>query len=215
MVYRGPGSGLAVRRGADGRLRWRAGHAWPRRRRRADRRGTAPLFAILGYLLHATARVARGRLRAVTGVVLAGVAAWTALSGLRLGGWTGLGSGGPPSAADVAAASRAAVRLDPAGRQVITIAVRGTAYLPGYVTARPGMPTTLVLVSRHVAWCSRGFVIASLGIQRILPAGGHTTIRLGRPAAGILRYRHVLRRDRLHFQHSPAARTAARRHRDT
>lgn len=148
--------------------------------------GTAPLFAVLGYLMHASARAARGRLRAVTGAVLVAVAAWTALSGLRLGGWTGFG--GPPPAANVAAASRAAVRVDPPGRQVITIGVRGTAYQPGYVAARPGLPTTLVLRSRHVAGCSRGFVIASLGIQRILPADGQTVIRLGRPAAGTLRY---------------------------
>ncbi|MDA8318863.1 MAG: cupredoxin domain-containing protein [Actinomycetota bacterium] len=150
--------------------------------------GTAPLFALLGYLLHASARIARGRLRAATGAVLAAVAAWTALSGLRLGGWTGFGFGGPPPAAQVAAASRSAVRLDPAGRQVITIAVRGTAYLPGYLTALAGVPTTLVLRSDHVAGYSRGFVIAGLGIQQVLPPDGQTTIRFGRPAAGILRY---------------------------
>jgi len=39
--------------------------------------GTAPLFAVLGYLLHASARIARGRLRAATGVVVVAVAAWT------------------------------------------------------------------------------------------------------------------------------------------
>jgi sulfite exporter TauE/SafE len=150
--------------------------------------GTAPLFAVLGYLLHASARIARGRLRAATGAVLVAVAAWTALSGLRLGGWTGFGLSGAPPAAQVAAASRAVVRLDPAGGQVITIAVRGTAYLPGYVAARPGIPTTLVLRSDHVAGCSRGFVITTLGIQQVLPPDGQTSIRLGRPAAGILRY---------------------------
>jgi sulfite exporter TauE/SafE len=150
--------------------------------------GTAPLFAVLGYLLHASARIARGRLCAATGIVLVAVAAWTALSGLRLGGWTGIGFTGPPPAADIAAAGRAAVRLNPAGRQVITIAIRGTAYLPGYVSAWPGVPTTLVLRSQHVAGCSRGFVIAGLGIQQILPADGQTSIRLGRPAPGILRY---------------------------
>jgi len=148
--------------------------------------GTAPLFAVLGYLLHASARIARGRLRAATGVVVVAVAAWTAVSGLRLGGWTGFT--GPPGTAAIAAASRTAVCLGPADRQIITVRVRGTAYLPGYVAARPSIPTTLVLRSEHVAGCSRGFVIASLGIQRILPPDGQTSIRLARPAAGTLRY---------------------------
>jgi sulfite exporter TauE/SafE len=148
--------------------------------------GTAPLFAVLGYLLRQSARIARGRLRVATGVVVIAVAAWTALSGLRLGGWAGYP--GPPGGAAAAAASRAAVRLDPAGDQVITVQVRGTSYQPGYVAARPGIPTTLVLRSEHVSGCSRGFVIAGLGIQRILPPDGQTSIRLGKPVAGTLRY---------------------------
>jgi uncharacterized protein len=144
--------------------------------------GTAPLFGLLGYLFAKTARVARGRLRIATGVVVIGVAAWTAVSGLRLGGWIA-----PPGTTSTAASS-SAVRTDGSGQQVITVLVHGTAYLPGSVAARAGSPTTLVLRSRHVSGCSQGFVIAGLGIQKILPPDGQTVISLGRPGAGTLRY---------------------------
>jgi hypothetical protein len=45
-----------------------------------------------------------------------------------------------------------------------------------------------VLRSDQVAGCSRGLVIAGLGIQPVLPSDGQASIRPGRPAAGILRY---------------------------
>lgn len=56
------------------------------------------------------------------------------------------------------------------------------------LAALAGVTTTLVLRSDHVAGCICGFVIAGLGIQQVLAPGGQTTIRLGRPAAGTLRY---------------------------
>jgi plastocyanin domain-containing protein len=46
----------------------------------------------------------------------------------------------------------------------------------------------LILVSREVDGCTRAFVIADRGLQRILPRTGKTTIDLSRPPVGTLHY---------------------------
>jgi uncharacterized protein len=153
--------------------------------------GTAPLFAAIGFLVRQSTQVAQGRLSIVTGLVVLTVAAFTFTAGLRLGGWTpGEGSGISlaPVSADVAAASAQAVRSGPDGTQVITLTVAKSAYRPDAVAARAGVPTHLVLTTKGIAGCTSAFVIPARGLQKVLPKTGLTSIDLGSPAPGTLRY---------------------------
>ncbi|MGQ0631565.1 MAG: urease accessory protein UreH domain-containing protein [Sporichthyaceae bacterium] len=147
--------------------------------------GTVPLFALLGYVLRQSTRVMQGRLSIATGVVVLAVAAWTVNSALVLGDWgPARGDGGAISAA----ASAQAVRDLPDGTQVITLAVKSGGYSPSAISAKPGVPTRLELVTDDTGGCTRAFVVASKGIQEILPETGTTTVYLGTPTTGTLRY---------------------------
>ncbi|MGQ0842814.1 MAG: urease accessory protein UreH domain-containing protein [Sporichthyaceae bacterium] len=146
--------------------------------------GTVPLFAIIGFMLRASTRMMQGRLSIATGLVVLAVAAWTVNSALVLGDWGPRGSDAAVSAED----SRAAVRQLADGSQVIRIAVSDDGYSPAAVTAQPGVPTRLELVTANTGGCTRAFVVASRGIQQVLPKTGTTTVDLGQPAAGALRY---------------------------
>ncbi|MGQ0842997.1 MAG: urease accessory protein UreH domain-containing protein [Sporichthyaceae bacterium] len=146
--------------------------------------GTVPLFALLGYLLRVSTRVMQGRLSIATGLVVLAVAAWTFNSALVLGDW------GPKrgETAVSAAESSRAVRQLPDGTQVIRLAVNSDGYSPAAVTAKPGVPTRLELVTENTGGCTRAFVVASRGVQEVLPKTGTTNVDLGAPNAGTLRY---------------------------
>ncbi|MGQ0465249.1 MAG: urease accessory protein UreH domain-containing protein [Sporichthyaceae bacterium] len=146
--------------------------------------GTVPLFAIVGFLLRASTRAMQGRLSIATGLVVLAVAAWTVNSALTLGDWGPRGSDAAVSAAD----SQAAVRHLPDGTQVIRLAVQDGGYAPAAVQAKPGLPTRLELVTAGTNGCTRAFVVASRGIQQVLPETGTTTVDLGEPVEGTLRY---------------------------
>lgn len=96
--------------------------------------GTAPLFAVLGYLFRRSSRALSGRLAVFTGVVVLGVAVWTAAPGLQAGGWitfnqndTPAAAAGPAGAGDTSQGGKPAadgpVRIDAAGKQVVTLTV--------------------------------------------------------------------------------------------
>lgn len=144
--------------------------------------GTGPLFAVLGYLLRQSTKILQGRLRVVTGIVVLAVAVWTAVSGLRLGGWIS------PAEGIAAPAATSSVQLDAARRQTITLQVDDTSYAPQRVTARAATPTTLILRTEGTNGCTRAFVIPDLGVQQILPETGSTSIDLGSRPAGTLQY---------------------------
>ncbi|MGQ0843437.1 MAG: urease accessory protein UreH domain-containing protein [Sporichthyaceae bacterium] len=145
--------------------------------------GTVPLFAVLGFLLRASSRVMQGRLSIATGLVVLAVAAWTFNSALVLGDW-----GPARGEAAVSAESSRAVRQLPDGTQVIRLSVGSDGYSPAAVSATPGVPTHLELVTDGTNGCTRAFVVASRGIQQVLPKTGTTTVDLGAPQAGTLRY---------------------------
>lgn len=145
--------------------------------------GTAPMFAVLGFVLRQSTRVLQGRLSIVTGVVVLAVAAWTFNSALKLGGWADVS--GP---AAVSPAAAAAVRLLPNGTQVVTLQVGETSYSPAAVVARPGLRTQLILLTRGINGCTSAFVIASRGVEKVLPETGTTTLELGKPEPGTLKY---------------------------
>ena len=140
--------------------------------------GTIPLFAALGWLLGASGRVLRGRLTAALGVLVLAVAAWTVASGLRLGGWWTPDAVGP--------VDHAAAATGPDGVQRVTVRVGDTGYHPAHALARAGVPTVLVLRTSETTGCTRGFVLPSSGVQRVLPVSGETRIDLGTPRPGTI-----------------------------
>lgn len=156
--------------------------------------GTAPLFAVLGYLFRRTSRALSGRLAVVTGVVVLGIAVWTAASGLQAGGWASFHLNDAPAAAVAPASSDAAepaadgpVRMDSSGNQIITLTVTDF-YVPTKFAAKAGVPTTLVLHGKDSGGCARAFTIPELGVQEVVKRNGDTKIDLGTRKAGTLRF---------------------------
>ena len=171
--------------------------------------GTAPLFAVLGYLFRRSTRALSGQLASLTGIVVLAVAVWTVASGLQAGGWVALdsstkntsaaavpvfspepGSGESADRGDEAqepAPNDAPVRVDASGRQVITLTVTDF-YTPTQFTAKAGLPTTLILRGKDSGGCARAFTIPELGVQEIVERNGDTEIDLGTRDAGKLMF---------------------------
>jgi sulfite exporter TauE/SafE len=157
--------------------------------------GTAPLFAVLGYLFRRSSRALSGRLGIATGVVVLAVAAWTIGSGLQAGGWATFGTGSTTATAAAPArstgtgtgTSNGPVRIDAAGKQLITLTVTDF-YVPTQFTAKSGLPTTLVLHGKDSGGCARAFTIPELGVQKIVKRNGDTEVDLGTRKPGTLRF---------------------------
>ncbi|CRK55264.1 Heavy-metal-associated domain (N-terminus) and membrane-bounded cytochrome biogenesis cycZ-like domain, possible membrane copper tolerance protein [Alloactinosynnema sp. L-07] len=148
--------------------------------------GTGPLFAVLGYAARKAATAWRGRLAAVTGLVVLAMGLYTLNGGLELAG-SPLSAGriaqavaGSQPPADTAAATTAD------GRQTVVITARTGSYSPENVQVQSGVPTTLVVKSDGAQGCVRSFVIRDE--QKILPIDGETRIDLGVLRPGRLDY---------------------------
>jgi len=124
--------------------------------------GTAPAFALLGYLLR---RVSRTRLSQVAAVVAIAAGVWTIGAGASLGGWLPLTTAGTSG---------------PAG-PVVTIWATRDGYRPGGVEAPAGVPVEVVFKVVDQG-CTGTVSIAGRDVA--LPA----TVRLGPQPAGVLRY---------------------------
>ncbi|MCP3821615.1 sulfite exporter TauE/SafE family protein [Streptomyces sp. A3M-1-3] len=169
--------------------------------------GTAPLFALLGYLFRRGSQALSGQLAALTGVVVLAVAAWTMASALQAGGWVSFDApekqaaasepfiveGGDQGSADggsgggETAGAVAPVRIDASGKQIVTLTVTDF-YVPTQFTAKAGVPTTLVLHGKDSGGCARAFTIPELGVQEIVKRDGDTEIDLGTREPGTLRF---------------------------
>ena len=151
--------------------------------------GTVPLFSAIGYAARRSASALRGRLGVLAGaaVLIAGLVAINAglvLNGSTFtlaGAWRSLagGSGAAPVAAPPVAAD---------GVQRIVIEVQDTGYSPSNVTARAGVPTTLILRTSNSQGCTRFIVMDAFGVEKSLPATGDTTIDIGELEPGTYRY---------------------------
>ncbi|MEV4554710.1 urease accessory protein UreH domain-containing protein [Nonomuraea wenchangensis] len=132
--------------------------------------GTAPAFALLGYVLR---RVSRTRLSRVAGVIAIAAGVWTAGTGLNLAGW--LPTAAPATGPAVGPAAPAA------GPAVVTVWATRTGYRPFLVTVPAGVP---VEIDFRVAepGCTGTVVIAGRDVT--LPA----TVRLPPQPPGRLRY---------------------------
>ncbi|WP_281262585.1 sulfite exporter TauE/SafE family protein [Nonomuraea fuscirosea] len=131
--------------------------------------GTAPAFALLGYVLR---RVSRTRLARLAGVVALAAGLWTAGSGISLGGWAATAA--TPAPAPVAAAEPGAVPS-------VTVWATREGYRPAMVEARAGEPVDVVfkLLDRG---CTGTVVIGGRDVS--VPA----TVRLPPQPPGLLRY---------------------------
>lgn len=164
--------------------------------------GTFPLFAALGYAAARWAVALGGKVGKATAVVVLAVGVYTLNGGLTLGGapvsaskaLAALSGSVAPAAAqprspgDSATGPGGAVygpaipgREAPAadsGPQTFDIEVFDTDYeTPD--TVRAGRPTVVTLVTDGTRGCTRGFVVPSLGIERLLPETGRTEVDLG------------------------------------
>ncbi|GAA3137539.1 sulfite exporter TauE/SafE family protein [Kribbella aluminosa] len=150
--------------------------------------GTGPLFAVLGYAARMAATAWRGRLAAVTGLVVLGMGFYTLNGGLELAGSPVAASrigqtlGFAPSPPDTSATSVVN------GQQTVVITARSGSYRPGNVQVRSGLPTTLVVKSEGATGCIRSFTIPSRNMQEVLPATGETRIDLSVLQPGRLDY---------------------------
>ncbi|GAA4412570.1 hypothetical protein GCM10023148_06370 [Actinokineospora soli] len=150
--------------------------------------GTGPLFAVLGYAARKAATAWRGKLAALTGLVVLGMGLYTLNGGLELAGSPLAFSriaqsfGGEAPTADTAAVST----VD--GVQTVVITARTGSYSPANVEVRAGVPTTLIVRSERARGCVRSFTIPSRGVDEVLPATGDTRIDLGVLKPGRLDY---------------------------
>jgi uncharacterized protein len=150
--------------------------------------GTGPLFAVLGYAARKAVTAWRGRLAAITGLVVLGMGLYTLNGGLELAGSSLAASrvvqsvGSSEAPADTSAASTVE------GQQTVVITARTGSYSPANVQVRSGLPTTLVVKSDNAQGCVRSFVIPDRNVERILPAKGETKIDLGVLEPGKLDY---------------------------
>ncbi|HUR04067.1 MAG TPA: sulfite exporter TauE/SafE family protein [Nonomuraea sp.] len=130
--------------------------------------GTAPAFALLGWVLR---RVSRTRLAGLAGVAALVAGLWTVGSGVSLGGW--LAAPGSATARSTAAAGQ--------GARTVTVWATRDGYRPGMVSARAGVPVEIVFKLADQG-CTRTVTIA--GRDFVLP----TTVRLPPQRPGSLRY---------------------------
>ncbi|MEV4392271.1 sulfite exporter TauE/SafE family protein [Nonomuraea sp. NPDC049607] len=124
--------------------------------------GTAPAFALLGYVLR---RISRTRLARLAGVVAMAAGLWTVVAGLNLGGWTGDAA---PAAAGPAA-------------QIVTVFATRDGYRPATVSARANVPVEVIFKLVDPGCTS---TVTIDGRDVALPA----TVRLPPHRPGSLRY---------------------------
>ena len=139
--------------------------------------GTAPLTGVLGV----GAGLLRGLPSRLLGAALLAVACWTALGGLRVGGWLPDGAAAPEIDARF-------VATDSSGVQTVTVHALDRGYRPALLSAHAGVPTVLVLDTRGTTGCTRGFTLPGRGISLVLPETGLTRVDLGVPSPGRLRF---------------------------
>lgn len=147
--------------------------------------GTAPLFAVVGYVARKAATAWQGRLIAATGVAVIALGVLTVNGGLEITGSPLSGSRIVALLSETDDVESTATTVS-AGRQEVLITATDSGYSPQVTAATAGIPTTLVVRSDGAAGCVRSFVIGDL--QTVLPENGDTRIDLGTPSAGTVRY---------------------------
>lgn len=142
--------------------------------------GTLPTFLVLGFL----ATRLQGKYQQVLVLTATLLILFLGVVSVN-GGLTVLGSPLAPSnliASAIKLGNAAVGTPMPAqvisGVQELVITAHPFEYAPSYLSAKSGRPLRLRLVTNNSYGCTRGFVIPSLGIQRVLPETGETVIDL-------------------------------------
>jgi sulfite exporter TauE/SafE len=79
-------------------------------------------------------------------------------------------------------------KLTPDGKQDVVINVRSNGYSTVTQQIQAGVPVKLTLLSTNVTSCAKSFLIPTLGISKILPENGATTIEFTPSKTGTLSY---------------------------
>jgi Uncharacterized protein conserved in bacteria len=79
--------------------------------------------------------------------------------------------------------SAASASTDSAGRQDITVVVRG-GYEPSTIRVKAGRPVRLAFDRQETSSCSEEIVFPDFNLRRFLPANQRTVIELTPPKAG-------------------------------
>jgi hypothetical protein len=151
--------------------------------------GTSPVFFTVAYLaMKLGSRLEKWFMRFVAAVLLV-LGLVSVNSGLTL-------MGSPLSLTNLietVKASQPVAALDPSlpqsdGTHLFVNAGNG-GYSPRTLHAQASIPITLNLVTNQTYSCSRSFVIPSLGVEKLLPSSGTSSISIPAQVAGtILRF---------------------------
>lgn len=93
-----------------------------------------------------------------------------------------------PAASPASATNNATSQASTSDVQILRLDVKSTSYAPGRLEAKAGQPIRLELATKNTNGCTRAFTIPSLGVQKILPATGTTTIDLPAQKPGTIRF---------------------------
>lgn len=158
--------------------------------------GTAPLFAVLGYLARRSATALRGRLAVLAGAAVLVTALLSVNTGLVLLD-APITLRSPFSSSDRSTSQAAS--LPPAGTadsagpsdgspQRLVVNVRDSSYSPSSLQAKAGRPVQLVLRTDNTVGCTRSIVVPKLNLEESLPETGETVLDLGTLKPGKLRF---------------------------
>jgi uncharacterized protein len=150
--------------------------------------GTAPMFALLGYLARKSATVWRGRLAAATGIVVLGMGLYTLNGGLELAGSPLAASRVATAIAGTNTSSDTSTVSIADGQQTVVVTARTGSYSPDNARIRADLPTILVVKADNAQGCVRSFIIPDRGVDEILPVNGEIRIDLGTLRPGRLDY---------------------------
>lgn len=145
--------------------------------------GTSPVFFTLAYLATHLGKQWETRFTQVIAVTVLILGLVSFNSGFNLLGMPLFAPGGNARSTSSQVSASATAQGGLHGN-VITINVQDHGYTPAVVQAPAGRPLQLKLVTDNTWGCTRAFVLASLGIQQVLPATGETVLNLPAQAPG-------------------------------
>ena len=156
--------------------------------------GTSPVFFILSYLATRLGEGLHERFTKVAAILVLILGLVSLEGGLNLAGspisFSQLKAAFQSTSAPVADSATSAqgpMSTEPVSNN-ITITADGSGYSPRVAQAKAGQPITLTIQSKDLYTCAQSLNIPKLGIQKLLPANGSTTIQIPAQPAGTLAY---------------------------
>jgi hypothetical protein len=145
--------------------------------------GTAPLFFVLGSVATRFSQVMEKYIYPAAAVLVLILGVFALDNALTLSGssftlkqfWATVSPFNLPTRNGQVAGTSTQVT---GGRQTLSMTVYATGYEPRIITAKAGLPLSLNLITNRTQGCTRGITFPTLGIQKLLPETGTTTIEL-------------------------------------